>query len=130
MKSVRPEPRACVLSCISPVQSSLLFPRGPVKFAFGANNSNPERKSIMSNLCERYKHSHLGALIFVLAFAPIAGSQQQADLTFDANVKNPAYTTTHPKVLIDEAHFNFHTASGRYKPFADLVSNDGYRVKP
>src|SRR6202040_3972949 len=57
-----------------------------------------------------------------------AVSQQQADLTFDASVKNPAYTTTHPNVLFDEAHFNFHTAGGRYKPFADLVTNDGYRV--
>jgi polyisoprenoid-binding protein YceI len=57
-----------------------------------------------------------------------AFSQQQAGLTFDTSVKNPAYTTTHPRVLIDEAHFNFHTASGRYKPFADLLTNDGYVV--
>lgn len=84
----------------------------------------------MSNTCERYKYSHLGAWILVLAFASSVSSQQQADQTFDASVKNPAYTTTHPRVLIDEAHFNFHTASGRYKPFADLVSNDGYRVTP
>jgi hypothetical protein len=27
---------------------------------------------------------------------------------------------------MDEAHRNFHTASGRYKPFADLLQNDGY----
>jgi hypothetical protein len=31
-------------------------------------------------------------------------------------------------VLIDEAHNNFHTADGRYKPFADLLRRDGYRV--
>lgn len=66
--------------------------------------------------------------VFTL-FAP-AFSQQQADLTFDASVKNPAYTTTHPKVLFDEAHFNFHTTTGRYKPFADLIGNDGYSVTP
>ncbi len=36
----------------------------------------------------------------------------------------------HPRVLIDEAHDNFHTADGRYKPFADLITNDGYRVSP
>jgi hypothetical protein len=84
----------------------------------------------MSNAFDHYKHRHLGALIFVFAFASIVSSQQQADLTFNASVKNPAYTTSHPRVLFDEAHFNFHTASGRYKPFADLVSNDGYRVTP
>ena len=32
--------------------------------------------------------------------------------------------------MIDEAHHNFHTASGRYKPFASLISNDGYQVSP
>jgi hypothetical protein len=31
-------------------------------------------------------------------------------------------------VAIDEAHANFHTAAGQYKPFADLLSADGYRV--
>ena len=71
---------------------------------------------------------HLVPLLTVLLFSLPAFSQQQADVTFDASVKNPAYTTTHPKVLFDEAHFNFHTAGGRYKPFADLISNDGYRV--
>jgi hypothetical protein len=71
---------------------------------------------------------HSGALLLILAFAFVAAGQQQADPTFDATVKKPAYTTTSPRVSIDEAHFNFHTAGGRYKPFADLVSNDGYRV--
>jgi len=30
--------------------------------------------------------------------------------------------------MFDEAHYNFHTSTGRYKPFADLLMNDGYRV--
>ena len=30
--------------------------------------------------------------------------------------------------MFDEAHHNFHTSDGRYKPFADLLMNDGYRV--
>lgn len=71
---------------------------------------------------------NLSSLLAILLLSVPAFSQQQADLTFDASVKNPAYTTAHPKVLFDEAHFNFHTAGGRYKPFADLISNDGYRV--
>jgi hypothetical protein len=30
--------------------------------------------------------------------------------------------------MFDEAHHNFHTTEGRYKPFVDLMFNDGYRV--
>lgn len=54
--------------------------------------------------------------------------QQLADPNFDARVARPAYTKNNPKVLFDEAHNNFHTTTGRYKPLADLVSNDGFRV--
>ena len=57
-------------------------------------------------------------------------AQQVADPNFDAKVAHPAYTKNGPKVLFDEAHNNFHTASGRYKPFADLITNDGYQVTP
>lgn len=31
-------------------------------------------------------------------------------------------------MFFDEAHNNFDTVAGRYKPFADLISNDGYHV--
>jgi hypothetical protein len=31
-------------------------------------------------------------------------------------------------MLFDEAHRNYHTARGRYKPFVDLLARDGYRV--
>ena len=57
-------------------------------------------------------------------------TQQVADPNFDAKVAQPAYKKNGPKVLFDEAHNNFHTASGRYKPFADLISSDGYQVTP
>ena len=30
--------------------------------------------------------------------------------------------------MFDEAHNNFHTADGRYRPFAELLRNDGYRL--
>ena len=55
---------------------------------------------------------------------------QQVDPNFDTRVARPAYTKKHPKVLFDEAHNNIHTASGLYKPFADLITNDGYMVVP
>ena len=57
-------------------------------------------------------------------------AQQVADPNFDARVAHAAYAKNGPKVLFDEAHNNFHTASGRYKPFADLITNDGYQVTP
>lgn len=56
--------------------------------------------------------------------------QQRSDPDFDVSVPQPAYTDKHPAVLFDEAHRNFHTATGRYKAFADLITNDGYRVTP
>jgi hypothetical protein len=55
--------------------------------------------------------------------------QQTADLEYDTTVAAPAYKTQHPAVLFDEAHHNLHTAGGLYKPFADLITHDGYRVE-
>lgn len=55
-------------------------------------------------------------------------NNQTADPSFDSSVAHPAYTRTHPRVAIDAAHHNFHRASGRYRPLASLLSNDGYRV--
>ena len=67
-------------------------------------------------------------LLLVCAVGSVA--QQIPDPNFDATVARPAYTKKHPRVLFDEAHNNFHTAGGRYKAFADLVTNDGYHVVP
>ena len=58
------------------------------------------------------------------------GGGQQSDPTFDTKVARPSYRTEHPRVLFDEAHHNFHTTDGRYKPFAELIANDGFKVTP
>jgi hypothetical protein len=58
------------------------------------------------------------------------GGGQRSDPDFDTSVEHPAYVDKHPTVLFDEAHANFHTASGRYKPLADLITSDGYQVIP
>lgn len=73
-----------------------------------------------------------GLLTVVLAFVFVTSvlAQQVSDPDFDTSVAKPAYTKTHPKVLFDEAHNNFHTTTGRYKPFADLITSDGYAVTP
>jgi hypothetical protein len=66
--------------------------------------------------------------VLLLVLTTALSGQQVADPNFDSTVAHPAYTTNHPRVLFDEAHNNFHTASGRYKAFADLITSDGYRV--
>ena len=72
----------------------------------------------------------LSALAGLASTAAVARGQQLADPDFDAKVARPAYARSHPQVLFDEAHHNFHTTAGRYKPFADLIANDGYGVTP
>jgi hypothetical protein len=66
------------------------------------------------------------ALIFLSSLG--AAAQQSADPHFNAQVDKPAYTKNFPRVLFDEAHFNSDTTNGRYKPFADLLFNDGYHL--
>ncbi|MDQ3805657.1 MAG: DUF4350 domain-containing protein [Acidobacteriota bacterium] len=69
----------------------------------------------------------LAALLFMCAAAL---AQQVADPDFKPPVTSPAYEEGRgPVVLVDEAHHNFHTASGRYRPFAELLRRDGYRVE-
>lgn len=60
------------------------------------------------------------------------GGGQQADPDFKTKVDRPAYASgpAHPRVLFDEAHNNFHTSTGRYKPFAELMKSDGYLILP
>ena len=70
----------------------------------------------------------LTVCLFLLFLSVVVGAQQLPDPEFNTNVANPAYTRSEPRVLFDEAHHNFHTTDGRYKPFADLLRNDGYRV--
>ncbi len=76
------------------------------------------------------RQAWLVPLLVILGGARSAPGQQAADPDFDAKVAKPAFVDKKPRLLFDEAHNNFHTSSGRYKPFADLVANDGYRVTP
>ena len=56
-------------------------------------------------------------------------AQQTSDLDYRPPIPRPAYARdAGPRVVIDEAHHNFHTADGRYRPFAELLRRDGYRV--
>lgn len=56
-------------------------------------------------------------------------AQAQVDNEYRPPIPRPAYASAAgPRVGIDEAHHNYHTATGRYQPFADLLRRDGYQV--
>jgi hypothetical protein len=71
--------------------------------------------------------------IFIIFFGFITINllaQQIADTTFNPVIPRPEYARGKgPVVAIDEGHYNFHTAGGRYLPFARLLRADGYVVK-
>lgn len=79
-----------------------------------------------------------GALLSVCVVAALASfaweaffQAQRADYGWTPSVAEPAFTATHPVVLIDEGHNNASTAgiTGRYWPFARLLRADGYAVR-
>ena len=68
--------------------------------------------------------------LFLFIIAGLSFAQQIGDPDFHPPIFNPAYATGKgSQIYIDEAHNNFHTMEGRYKPFADLLRRDGYIVK-
>ena len=67
--------------------------------------------------------------ILLLLASGIVSAQQEPDLKYKPPLLRPAYESGKgPRLAIDQAHYNFHTAEGRYKPFAELLRRDGYRV--
>src|SRR6185503_16237720 len=85
-----------------------------------------------ASLREKFRLTNMKLLVtfcaFLLLTCASVFAQQQADPEFKTSVENPAYKREGPRVMFDEAHHNFHTTEGRYKPFCDLMFNDGYRV--
>jgi len=70
-------------------------------------------------------------LLFIFISTGLVFTQQIGDPEFDPPIINPAYQLGQgSNIFIDEAHNNFHTMDGRYKPFAELLLKDGYVVKP
>ncbi|NVJ89386.1 MAG: DUF4350 domain-containing protein [Flavobacteriaceae bacterium] len=67
-------------------------------------------------------------LIFILSFYSF-NAQQRAEVIEVPKFKNPKFETNNgPQIYVDHLHNNFHKISGRFKPFADLMKNDGYKV--
>jgi hypothetical protein len=73
----------------------------------------------------------LGFVLVVLILWRVNSGADTVDVDerFDVSIASPAWVHEPPRVLIDEAHFNLHTASGRYKPLATLLANDGYDIR-
>ncbi len=71
------------------------------------------------------------AIVLVMLLMPYRlFSQQIADSAYQPVIANPAYGQAKgPVIYIDEGHYNFHTRTGRYLPFAHLLERDGYQVK-
>ena len=68
--------------------------------------------------------------IMIASLAVAGFGQQVPDTAFNPPIPDPLYKYGKgPLVLIDEAHFNFHTVDGRYQPFAALLRRDGYEVR-
>lgn len=69
-------------------------------------------------------------LPLLLTVSACSESTQQADPDFKPSTTAPSYTAeTSPVVLVDAAHHNFHTINGRYKPFAQVLTSDGFTVR-
>jgi hypothetical protein len=92
------------------------------------------RRFFLAAVAPRPRVLWAATIVSILAVAAVltylSHREQLYDPDFDARVAEPAYRRDRPRVLFDEAHRNYHTAGGRYKPFADLVKNDGYDVLP
>jgi hypothetical protein len=71
------------------------------------------------------------ATTFLVLATAMASAQQVVDPDFHPALTHPEYKPERgPVVLIDEAHNNYHTASGQYEPFARVLRQDGFRVRP
>jgi len=71
----------------------------------------------------RFRRGLLAGLLVVTA-APVT-SKQVADTAFAPVIGTPRYQAGRgPKVVIDAAHLNFHSADEGYAPFAKLLRLD------
>ena len=86
------------------------------------------KRRLAVHIFRRWTNPTIYCGLVVLAAVSLGAQQQIVDPDFLATVERPAYSGDGPLVAIDEAHSNFHTASGQYAPFAALLRNDGYQV--
>jgi hypothetical protein len=92
-------------------------------------------RATMWETAERFKRcddmkNKIWVIVVVACLAAGSAAQQVSDTAFAPPIPNPMYKEARgPVVFVDEAHSNFHTADGRYLPFATLLRRDGYEVR-
>ena len=69
-------------------------------------------------------------LCLLLLVCPILTlAQAVPDTLFDPLIPNPKYPAgVGPEIHIDAAHYNYHTLTGRFAPFARVLKKDGYKI--
>ena len=83
----------------------------------------------MSRARKRLGWALVFAGLFVVAYYALHPVGQRPDRSFEASVKTPAYTGTHPLLLFDQGHNNAHSPTKGYAPFAKLMRADGCEVE-
>lgn len=69
-------------------------------------------------------------VLFAQDVASTVEPARAADVVFAPQLDSPAFPLGKGPVLrIDQAHRNFHTADGTYRPFAAFLARDGFRVE-
>lgn len=67
----------------------------------------------------------------IVSLATTARAQQRPDSAFAPHVGAPRWPRgSGPRLVLDEAHHNFHTLDGRYFAFGRLAEAVGFRVAP
>ena len=67
-------------------------------------------------------------LILAVALPCLASAQQPSDPTFVTKVARPMFVGHHPRLLVDQGHFNTHTTHIYYDALAQLAIGDGFEV--
>ncbi len=81
----------------------------------------------LKKVCSRRAFISLG---IIMALTCLVYSQQIIDESFKYPIAKPSYPRGEGLVVfVDEAHLNYHTSGGLYRPFAELLRADGYIVK-
>lgn len=73
----------------------------------------------------------LAAMLLGMAGVAELSAQQEGDVSYVPKLRERAFEEGQgPIVMIDEAHNNYHTMEGRYKPFAEFLRAHGCTVLP
>ncbi len=83
-------------------------------------------------MVDKVSRFQCGVFLCICCFCSFTSScvslLQKPDRKYDVSVQNPTYRSETPKVIYDEAHLNTHKAAITYRPFIDLITNDGCSV--